>query len=237
MTTNNNTAGFIVTGAAGFIGSNLVKGLMAKGSEEIVAVDNLTNGKQFKNLPATLADYLDQDDFLQRMQENKPISSKKPKAIFHLGACSSTTEWNGRFMMKNNYTYSKVLLEYCFANRIPLIYASSAAVYGGNKCFVEDPANEAPLNVYGYSKLLFDNLVRRHLSKPASQIVGLRYFNVYGPNEQHKGRMASVAYHLYSQLKSGYVAKLFAGYDGYADGEQRRDFLAVLLFVVICNLL
>jgi ADP-L-glycero-D-manno-heptose 6-epimerase len=217
----------IVTGAAGFIGSNIVKGLNERGINRIVAVDDLTNGAQFKNLvDCDIADYIDKDDFLQLMKTDATFT-EKIEAIFHEGACSSTTEWNGRFMMQNNYEYSKVLLHYCLNHHISFIYASSAATYGAGQNFKEDPANEKPLNVYGYSKFLFDQYVRGILPTAKSQIVGLRYFNVYGPREGHKGTMASVAFHHHHQLMQEDKVKLFEGYEGYGNGEQQRDFIYV----------
>ena len=190
-------------------------------------VDNLQNGVKFRNLQeCRIADYLDKQTFLQRLQAGE-FANKAISAIFHQGACSSTTEWDGRYMMENNYEYSKVLYHYCQAHHIPFIYASSAAVYGGCDRFTEQLQYEAPLNVYGYSKFQFDQYVRRHQTSQTSQVVGLRYFNVYGPREAHKGSMASVAFHLNNQLKQGETIRLFAGCDGYADGEQRRDFVYV----------
>ena len=217
----------VVTGGAGFIGSNIVKGLNAEGRTDILVVDNLEDGQKFRNLvDCHIADYMDQDDFLNRILSDDG-EFDYIQAIFHEGACSTTTEWNGRFMMKNNYDYSKALLNYALKRRIPFIYASSAAVYGGNQVFSETLAHEKPLNVYGYSKFLFDQFVRKKLKKAQSQVVGLRYFNVYGPREAHKGSMASVAFHLNNQLKEKGIIKLFAGCDGYADGEQRRDFIYI----------
>lgn len=216
----------VVTGGAGFIGSNLVQGLNGYGREDIVVVDNLTDGKKFRNVSdAKIADYMDQDDFPDWLVEN---GSDTVDAVFHLGACSDTTEWDGRYMMDNNYEYSKGLLHICLAYRIPFIYASSAAVYGAGADFRERVGEERPLNVYGYSKALFDQYVARLLPEAESQIVGLRYFNVYGPREQHKGSMASVAYHNYQQLMTDGVVKLFEGCDGYGDGEQVRDFIYVV---------
>ncbi|ORU91873.1 MAG: ADP-L-glycero-D-mannoheptose-6-epimerase [Cycloclasticus sp. symbiont of Poecilosclerida sp. M] len=215
----------IVTGGAGFIGSNLVLALNERGLHDILVVDDLTDGTKFKNLlGAKIADYMDKDVFLEKVQAGH-LTGEKIDAIFHQGACSSTTEWDGKFMMQNNYEYSKVLLHFCQDNEIPFIYASSASVYGGGQVFKEDPANEAPLNVYGYSKYLFDQYVRSQTL--TSQVVGLRYFNVYGPREQHKDSMASVAFHLNTQLLEAGKIKLFAGCDGYADGEQVRDFIYV----------
>jgi ADP-L-glycero-D-manno-heptose 6-epimerase len=217
----------IVTGGAGFIGSNIVKALNNRGHREVLVVDDLTNGHQFQNMAdCHLYDYLDKADFLQKIEAGYTFPSKI-EAIFHQGACSTTTEWDGRYMLQNNYEYSKSLLNYCMRRNIPFIYASSAAVYGGNQVFKEDPQYELPLNVYGYSKLLFDQYVRRALTYTTSQIVGLRYFNVYGPREQHKGSMASVAFHLHNQMKKDGVVKLFEGCDGYGPGEQRRDFIYV----------
>jgi len=147
--------------------------------------------------------------------------------VLHQGACSDTMETDGRFMMENNYRYSKVLLDWCQEEEVPLLYASSASVYGAGPEFREERACERPLNVYGYSKFLFDQLVRRTLGGRTAQIVGLRYFNVYGPNEAHKGRMASVAFHAYHQLLSSGKVRLFVGSGGYGNGEQRRDFIYV----------
>jgi len=222
----------IVTGGAGFIGSNLVKALNKKGKADILLVDDLTDGVKFRNLvDCQVMDYLDKDDFLQLVKQEKDFGAEI-EAVFHQGACSTTTEWDGRYMMENNYTYSKELLHYCLKLRVPFIYASSAAVYGSGKNFKETKANEMPVNVYGYSKYLFDEYVRRiainpESQVPESQVVGLRYFNVYGPREQHKGSMASVVWHLNQQLKATGKVRLFAGSGGYAEGEQRRDFIHV----------
>jgi ADP-L-glycero-D-manno-heptose 6-epimerase len=217
----------IVTGGAGFIGSNLVRALADRGQNDVVVVDDLEDGHKFVNISdLAIADYLDKDDFLSRLASDKAFSGEIA-AIFHLGACSETTEWDGRYMMKNNYGYSQRLLHHCLEHRTPYIYASSAAVYGGSKQFVEDPLFENPLNVYGYSKLQFDRYVRRVAAKPDSQVVGLRYFNVYGPREQHKGSMASVAFHFNNQIQEDGEARLFSGSDGYEDGEQLRDFVYV----------
>jgi len=215
----------IVTGGAGFIGSNIVQGLNAKGLDDILVVDDLSDGTKFKNIvDARISDYMDKDDFLDSVLGGD-FDDVAIEAVFHQGACSSTTEWDGQFMMENNYEYSKTLLHFCQAKKVPFIYASSASVYGGGSVFKEDLANEAPLNVYGYSKFLFDQYVRAQTL--TSQVVGLRYFNVYGPREQHKGSMASVAFHLNNQLLEKGEIKLFAGCDGYGDGEQLRDFVYV----------
>lgn len=217
----------IVTGGAGFIGSNIVKALNARGRSDILVVDNLSNGVKFKNLAdCEIADYMDKEDFIAQVQAGGRFGTKV-EAVFHEGACSSTTEWDGRYMMRNNYEYSKTLLNYCIDKQAAYIYASSASVYGAGRVFKEIREHEEPLNVYGYSKFLFDQYVRRILPTTKSQIVGFRYFNVYGPREQHKGSMASVAYHLNNQLLDTGKVKLFEGCDGYAHGEQRRDFIYV----------
>jgi len=217
----------IVTGGAGFIGSNLVLGLNQRGYDDIIVVDDLTNGVKYKNLvDCQIADYLDKKDFLQKIQQGF-FPAEKIKAIFHQGACSTTTEWNGQYMMENNYEYTKNLFHYCQAHKIPLIYASSAAVYGSDDNFKEKIEYEGPLNVYGYSKFQFDQYLRKQESKLTSQVVGLRYFNVYGPHEEHKGSMASVAFHLNNQMHDTGHVRLFEGCDGYGNGMQQRDFVYV----------
>ena len=216
----------VVTGGAGFIGSNLIKALNERGIKDIIVVDDLTDGKKCLNLTdCEFADYFDKADFLYAVKENRGLP--KITAIFHEGACSTTTEWDGKFMMHNNYDYSKALLHYCLEKAIPFIYASSAAVYGGSETFKEALGYEKPLNVYGFSKWQFDQYVRRFIDKANSQVVGFRYFNVYGPREQHKGSMASVAFHHNTQIQDKGVVKLFDGCDGFEAGEQRRDFIYV----------
>ena len=218
----------VVTGGAGFIGSNLVKALNQKGYTNIIVVDNLKNGVKFRNLvDCQIADYYDKRDFFEHLQ-NKSLK-KKITAMFHLGACSSTTEWDGHYIMQNNYEYSKLLLHFCLKRGIPFIYASSASVYGNGTVFKEELQYEKPINMYAYSKFLFDQYVRQYLSDPEleSQIVGLRYFNVYGARENHKAGMASVAFHFNNQIKISNKLKLFEGCDGYENGEQRRDFIHV----------
>ena len=215
----------VVTGAAGFIGSNLVAGLNRRGVKDIIAVDDLTDGTKFRNLAdLAIADYMDKDEFLALAEAGALPDGIE--AVFHQGACSTTTEWNGEFMMEVNYRYSKVMLQFCQERRIPFIYASSASVYGMGPKFVEDKGVEKPINLYAYSKHLFDQYVKR-VKKPAAQIAGLRYFNVYGPREQHKGGMASTAFHFNNQIEADGECRLFEGSDGYADGEQRRDFVFV----------
>lgn len=217
---------YIVTGAAGFIGSNLIRGLNARGIDRIIAVDNLSRADKFRNLvDCQIEDYLDKQDFVQRLGAGE--FDGVVEAVFHQGACSDTMEQDGRYMMSNNYRYSVALLDYCYDQEVPLIYASSAAVYGGGHVFREERALEGPLNVYGYSKFLFDQVVRRRMADMASPVAGLRYFNVYGPNEQHKGRMASVAFHNFNQFRAEGRVKLFEGCDGYPNGGQSRDFIYV----------
>ena len=221
----------IVTGGAGFIGSNIVKALNDKGITDIL-VDNLKDGTKFVNLvDLDIADYMDKEDFLIQIMAGEEFGDVE--AIFHEGACSSTTEWDGKYMMDNNYQYSKELLHYCLEREIPFLYASSAATYGGRTSdFIESREYEKPLNVYGYSKFLFDEYVRQILPEANSQIVGFRYFNVYGPQEHHKGKIASIFYQLYNQIKETGKARLFRGWGEIAgkpvaDGEQRRDFVYV----------
>ncbi len=219
---------YVVTGAAGFIGSNIIQGLNARGITDIIAVDDLTEGDKFRNLAdLQISDYVDADDFYDRFSNG---AYGKVEAVFHEGACSDTMESDGAYMMRNNFGLSCQLFEACQAQGTRLLYASSAAVYGGSDTFKELPQYEKPLNVYGYSKLLFDQWVRRQttmFTTQKTQVTGFRYFNVYGPREQHKGRMASVAFHQFNQFKADGVVKLFGGYDGYAAGEQKRDFVYV----------
>jgi len=215
----------VVTGAAGFIGSNLVHGLNAIGVDDVIAVDDLTDGSKVRNLQdARIADYFDKGDFYARFADG---ALGTVDVVFHQGACSDTMEHNGRLMLEQNYRASKTLLDACSARRTRLIYASSAAVYGASTTFREEPAFERPLNVYGWSKLLFDNVVRRALPQAPVQIAGLRYFNAYGPREQHKGRMASVAFHHWREQRTKGKVALFGDYGGYRAGEQRRDFVWV----------
>ena len=222
----------VVTGAAGFIGSNIIQGLNARGVSDIIAVDDLTQGDKFRNLAGLdIADYVDQDHFYPALTKG---TFGKVDAVFHEGACSDTMQSDGKFMMANNYTLSCDLFAACQQNGTRLLYASSAATYGNasaEQAFREEPANEHPLNVYGYSKLLFDQKLRRALganfSGTKSQVAGFRYFNVYGPHEQHKGRMASVAYHQVNQYRADGKVKLFGSYGGYAAGAQMRDFVYI----------
>ena len=216
----------VVTGAAGFIGANIVRALNQRGETSILAVDNLSNAEKCANLvDCEIAEYLDKDEFLSRLADGD--FDDDVAAVLHQGACSDTMETDGRYMMRNNYRYSISLLEWCQDNDVPFLYASSASVYGGGRAFREERACEAPLNVYGYSKFLFDQYVRGMLRQRTAQVAGFRYFNVYGPREQHKARMASVAFHFFHQYRAEGRVKLFEGADGYAAGEQRRDFVYV----------
>jgi ADP-L-glycero-D-manno-heptose 6-epimerase len=216
----------VVTGAAGFIGANLVKALNRRGVREIVAVDNLARAEKFVNLAdCEIEEFLDKDEFMARLSEGD--LDDDIGAVLHQGACSDTMEADGRYMMRNNYRYSVALLDWCQSNDVPFLYASSAAVYGNGSVFREERTCESPLNVYAYSKFLFDQHVRRLLPERTAQIAGFRYFNVYGPREQHKGRGSSVAWHFCRQYRENGHVSLFEGSVGYAAGEQRRDFVAV----------
>ncbi len=216
----------IVTGAAGFVGANLVKALNERGITDIIAVDNLTRAEKMPNLvDCEIAEYYDKLDFIERIRNSSFQTGID--AILHQGACSDTMETDGRYMMENNYRYSLDLLEWAQAQDIAFIYASSASVYGGGRVFVESREHEAPLNVYGYSKFLFDQAVRARLEGASAQIAGFRYFNVYGPREAHKGRMASVAFHFFNQYLKEAKVRLFEGSGGFGPGAQIRDFVSV----------
>jgi ADP-L-glycero-D-manno-heptose 6-epimerase len=216
----------IVTGAAGFIGSRLVAALNRVGIADIIAVDNLERADKFRNLVGCeIADYVDKREFLLRLEADRFEGAVD--AVLHQGACSDTMEADGRYMMENNYRYSRTLFDWCQEEEVPFLYASSASVYGAGRTFREERGCESPLNIYGYSKFLFDQYVRARLDARSAQVAGLRYFNVYGPNEAHKGRMASVAYHAFHQFLAEGKVKLFVGSDGFGNGEQRRDFVHV----------
>ncbi|MGH2447249.1 MAG: ADP-glyceromanno-heptose 6-epimerase, partial [Chloroflexota bacterium] len=192
---------------------------------------DLTDGSKYRNLLGTrVSDYFDREEFYGRFARGELGSVD---VVFHEGACSDTMEQDGRLMLERNYRCSKILLDACQAQGTRLLYASSAAVYGGSTEFREEPAWERPLNVYGYSKLLFDEVVRRRLPAATSQIAGFRYFNVYGPRERHKGRMASVAFHQFGQFQEAGAVELFGEYGGYGPGEQLRDFVFVADVVAV----
>ena len=217
----------VVTGGAGFIGSNLVRALNAAGRSDILVVDDLRDAHKVLNLSGCkIADYLDMHDFRSRITAGQELAPKL-EGIFHQGACTDTTEWDGLLMMQANYEYSKQVLHYATARKVPLVYASSASVYGAGREFRVSEDCERPINVYAFSKLMFDRHVRQVTASFRAPVIGLRYFNVYGPGEAHKGKMASVIHHFSEQLKTGDEVRLFSGSDGYADGEQLRDFIHV----------
>ena len=217
----------VVTGAAGFVGANLVKALNGRGVDHIIAVDNLAQAEKFPNLvDCEIAGYFDKNEFLSSLQRG--AWDGRIDAILHQGACSDTMETDGRYMMENNFRYSVSLLDWCQEAAVPLLYASSAAVYGGSSIFKEGREFERPLNIYGYSKFLFDQVLRRRMAAGlTAQVAGFRYFNVYGSRESHKGRMASVAFHNFNEYRATGKVRLFEGWDGYGDGAQSRDFVSV----------
>lgn len=215
---------WIVTGGAGFIGSNLVEELNRRGRDDILIVDYA--GKESSNLRGLrFADLLSPAQFIAAVERG--ALPARITAVLHQGACADTTCTDERYMMDNNVHFSKTALVFALERRIPFVYASSAATYGASLRFEVSPENECPLNLYGRSKLIFDQHVRALLPAAASTVVGLRYFNVYGPREKNKGRMASMVYQLYSQLRESGRARLFEASGGYAAGEQRRDFVFV----------
>ena len=211
----------IVTGGAGFIGSNIIRGLNRLGYDDILIVDDLYKGEKCRNMNALrFRDYVDKEVFLAGIES---FLSQKTEAVIHQGACTDTMEHDGLKMMAMNYEYTKKLFETAMEKKVRLIYASSASVYGnGVHGFREDPRNENPLNVYAFSKYLFDAYLRKNMNRCSVQVAGLRYFNVYGQQENHKGRMASTVYHFYHQLKETGEARLFEGSDMF-----RRDFIYV----------
>ncbi len=211
---------YIVTGGAGFIGSNLIRGLNARGIRDVLVVDDLEQGDKHRGLAALeFSDFVDYRDFIEHPER---FAGERIEAVFHQGACSDTLVEDGRFMLRVNYEYSKKLLAFCLG-RCPFLGASSAAVYGdGAAGFREEPTCEHPLNVYAFSKLLFDRWVRRALARAKTQVVTLRYFNVYGPQEAHKGRMASVIHQFHGQIGRQGRVEVFEGSDDFL-----RDFVFV----------
>jgi ADP-L-glycero-D-manno-heptose 6-epimerase len=213
----------ILTGGAGFIGSNLLSALNAKGVTDVIVVDRRDRLRNLDDLK--FSDLMQPDEFARAI-ERKSLPDRIG-AIFHQGACADTTCTDGHYMINNNFTFSKSILHFALSRKVPLVYASSAAVYGGSSASAPSRENERPLNLYALSKLAFDNHVRIVAAKSQSTVAGLRYFNVYGPRESHKGKMASMVYQLYRQLKTSGRARLFESTGGYGDGEQRRDFVFV----------
>jgi ADP-L-glycero-D-manno-heptose 6-epimerase len=218
----------LVTGGAGFIGSALVWALNRRACERIVVCDRLGTDEKWRNLtPLRFTDYVEADDLLPRLQ-NGTIG--KFDLILHLGACSATTEKDAGFLIRNNYEFTKELAAWALGQKTRFVYASSAATYGDGSAGMEDDESKLdtlrPLNMYGYSKHLFDLQARR--AGFLDKIVGLKYFNVFGPNEDHKGDMRSVVHKSFAQIKTEGVIRLFKSYrPDYRDGEQKRDFLYV----------
>ncbi len=220
---------YVVTGGAGFIGSAFARKLNLEGIKDIIIVDELKSGDSWKNLrKIQYSDYLHKDDFLKQI-ENSALKIK-PKAIIHMGACSSTTESNADYMMENNFRYTKVLADYAVKNDIRFIYASSAATYGdGSEGYLDNHdklEDLSPLNIYGYSKHLFDLYAREN--KYLDKICGLKFFNVFGPNEYHKQDMRSMVLKSYIQIKEKGEVNLFRSHrPDFTDGEQKRDFVYI----------
>ncbi len=219
----------VVTGAAGFIGSAIVWRLNTHGKEDIVIVDELGMEEKWKNLVALkYSDFIHKDDFIAMILDDEvPFSID---SLIHMGANSSTTEMNADHLLFNNYEYTKELAKYSIKNDIRFIYASSAATYGDGSLGFDDDENRLetlrPLNMYGYSKQMFDLWAKRQ--KILNKIVGLKYFNVFGPNEYHKGDMRSVAHKAFGQINDTSKLRLFKSHNPkYKDGEQLRDFVYI----------
>jgi ADP-L-glycero-D-manno-heptose 6-epimerase len=222
------SAKYIVTGGAGFIGANAVRALNERGERDILVVDRLGNGEKWKNLVGLeFADFMDKDDFRFAVRHD---GLQRVDTVIHLGACSSTTEPRADYLMDNNYRYTRELCEWCLENGARFVYASSAATYGDGARGFSDDVEELdalrPLNMYGLSKHLFD--LWAHRQGLLDRVVGLKFFNVYGPGEAHKGDMRSVVHKAWGQIRETGTVKLFRSYrPDFADGEQRRDFLYV----------
>ncbi len=217
---------YLITGAAGFVGANLTYALLNNQECDVIAVDNFSQSEKFHNLvDCNISDYYDKSELLGVLKQ----LDGKITAILHQGACSDTMESDGRYMMANNYRYSCDLLQWANQQKIPFLYASSAAVYGSNTQFISQRQYEKPLNIYGYSKFLFDQFLRHKIANHEIDIpvIGFRYFNIYGPREAHKGRMASVAYHHFQQYQQQGYVNLFKGSGGYGNGQQCRDFIYI----------
>ena len=216
----------VITGGSGLIGSNLLKKLNKENINNIIIVDDLSDGKKFINIKDNkFADYMDKDDFILSVMDKKFL--KNITAIYHLGACTNTKEWNGKFLLKNNFEYSKIIFENCIESKTPFFYASSASVYGtGKQGFREEPQCENPINMYAFSKLIFDNYIRRNLTRCKFPVVGLRYFNVFGMGEFHKNDMGSVILKFYKEILELGKCRLFKESDGFKKGEQKRDYIS-----------
>jgi ADP-L-glycero-D-manno-heptose 6-epimerase len=223
----------VVTGGAGFIGGNLVADLVA-GGREVVVVDELRRASAEGRVPRGIRDALDKDEFVTRLEAGD-FDPPRCEAVVHLGACTDTTERDEGYLLRNNVQYSERLLAWALARRVPFLYASSAAVYGHGPWFVDVPGYEAPLSGYARSKWLFDQRVRAVLAAASSQVLGLRYFNVYGPGEAHKGAMASMVFRLHATCRAGGPVRLFGASHGWAAGEQRRDFVDVADAVAVAR--
>jgi ADP-L-glycero-D-manno-heptose 6-epimerase len=218
----------VVTGGAGFIGSALIWALNRRGIDDILVVDRLDETEKWKHLvPLRFADYMDADDFLTHAVDGDDLG--EIGTIFHLGACSSTTETDSDYLMRNNFEYTKQLAIWAYENDARFVYASSAATYGARETELSDRADLhslRPLNMYAYSKQLFDMYAAR--TGLDQTICGIKYFNVFGPNEEHKGNMRSLVNKAYDQILNGGTVALFKSYrPDFADGEQRRDFIYV----------